>query len=148
MNLRKFAESDRAAFLSMCEDFYHSGAADTVISVSQMESSFDQIMQKSPYIQGYIIEADDGGCAGYGIVFPFYSNEGGGLFLMLEEIYVKPAFRSQKLGSFYLENIKEASGLPVKGFKLEICRHNDGARRLYERHGFKPLAYGEMIRVL
>ena len=113
-----------------------------------MESSFDQIVQGSPYIQGYIIEADSGDCAGYGIVFPYYSNEGGGLFLMLEEIYVKPAYRSQRLGSFYLENIKTASGLPVKGFKLEICKHNDGARRLYERHGFQPLAYGEMIRVL
>ena len=80
MNLRKFTEGDRAVFLSMCEDFYHSGAADTVIPVSQMESSFDQIVQGSPYIQGYIIEADGGNCAGYGIVFPYYSNEGGGLF--------------------------------------------------------------------
>lgn len=35
MNLRKFTEGDRAVFLSMCEDFYHSGAADTVIPVSQ-----------------------------------------------------------------------------------------------------------------
>lgn len=147
MKLRPFTENDRAAFLDMCDDFYHSGAAETVIPVSQMETSFDQIMQNSPYIQGYIIEKG-GQTAGYGIVFPFYSNEAGFLCLMLEEIYVKPEYRGQDLGSFYLDHIAKASGLPIKGMKLEICKHNDGARKLYERHGFEDLSYGEMVRAL
>lgn len=147
MVLRKFTSADRSVFLEMCEDFYSSGAALEPIPVRQMEETFEKAVAGSPYVMGFIMEAE-GKTAGYGIVYPFYSNEAGGLCLMLEEIYVKPEFRSHRLGSQYLERIAQTVSSDVIGLKLEICISNEGARRLYEKHGFEPLRYGIMVKKL
>ena len=147
MVLRKFTPADREEFLTMCQDFYSGGAALESIPVPQMEESFRQIVAGSPYIQGYMM-VEEGKNAGYGIVYPFYSNEAGGLILMLEEIYVKPEFRGKKLGTQYLNTIASAAGGGFAGLKLEICPGNEGARRLYESLGFRVLGYGEMVKKL
>lgn len=147
MILRKFTLEDKEEFLAMCRDFYSGGAALEPIPSSRMAESFQQIVSGSPYIQGYMM-IEENRIAGYGIVYPFYSNEAGGLCLMLEEIYVKPDFRGKKLGTQYLNSIAEASGEKYVGLKLEICPTNDGARRLYESQGFRVLGYGEMIKKL
>lgn len=147
MKLRLFEEQDRTAFLDMCTDFYAGGAALHPIPRAQMEQSFQQIMDGSPYIQGFLF-LEEGQVAGYALVYPFYSNEMGGLCLMLEEIYIKPQFRGRGLGSQYLQQVAKAFGRPVAGLKLEVCPENEGARKLYERSGFHPLAYQSMVKTL
>ena len=148
MKLRKFLPSDKAEFLTMCKDFYGpSGATLHPIPESQMEASFDQAAAGNPYIVGYMMELE-GNIAGYGLIYPFYSNEAGGLCLMLEEIYVKPAYRGHKLGTQYLNEIAGVFGGGVTTLKLEICPANPRARKLYESMGFHELGYTSMIKEL
>ncbi len=153
MKLRKFlpARSELEEFLPMCEDFYSGGATLYPIPRSQMEATFWKAANGSPYAIGYFIETE-GKVAGYGLVYPFYSNEAGRLCVMLEEIYVKPEYRCQHLGTAYLEQIAEQVGTdigePVGGLKLEICPTNERARKLYESMGFQVLGYGSMVKKL
>lgn len=147
MQLRKFISSDRADFLEMCRDFYSTGAALKPIPVTQMEHTFESAVEGSPYVMGFILE-ENGQSAGYGLIYPFYSNEAGGLCLMLEEIYVKPSFRGLGLGTQYLESIASAVSPEVVGLKLEICPTNNRARKLYESMGFSLLGYESMIKAL
>jgi len=147
MYLRKFIPADREEFLSMCADFYSTGAALEPIPESHMEKTFDAAVSGSPHVMGFIME-QEGACAGYGLVYPFYSNESGGLCLMLDEIYVKPDFRGQGLGRAYLETVAAASGLSPVALKLEICPKNLRARKLYESSGFSILGYDSMIKAL
>lgn len=147
MQLRKFTPADRADFLEMCVDFYSGGAVLKPIPAAQMEQTFDKAAAGSPYVMGFIME-QEGRSAGYGLIYPFYSNEAGGLCLMLEEIYVKPAFRGLGLGTQYLSNIAAAVGPDVIGLKLEICPANARAKKLYESMGFSLLGYESMIKAL
>lgn len=145
MLLKRFEPNDRAAFLTMCHDFYQGGAALSPIPDEQIDATFSKIVSGSPWIQGFLMYEGDA-LAGYAIVFPFYSNEAGGLCLMLEEIYVLPDFRGKGIGQQYLDSIAGQFDEPVVGMKLEVCPHNEKARALYERNGFRLLEYRSMVK--
>jgi putative acetyltransferase len=53
---------------------------------------------------------------------------------VLEKLYVEPAEQNRGVGAVLLEKAKE---LRPEGFYLWVFQKNDGARRLYERHGFR-----------
>jgi putative acetyltransferase len=53
---------------------------------------------------------------------------------VLEKLYVEPAEQNRGVGTVLLEKAKE---LRPEGFFLWVFQKNDGARRLYERHGFR-----------
>ncbi len=52
----------------------------------------------------------------------------------LDHIYVDPARQSNGIGTTLLERAKE---LRPDGLQLWAFQKNEGARRLYERHGFR-----------
>ena len=147
MTLRPFVPEDRTDFLDMCADFYSGEAALKPIPSAQMKATFDAVISGSPYVRGFILD-QDGNAAGYGLVYPFYSNEAGGLCLMLDEIYVRPEFQGRGFGSQYLREVAAAFGPEAVGLKLEICPRNPRARALYERSGFSVLGYDSMIKPL
>ena len=147
MILRRFEPGDKAAFLAMCRDFYSGGAVLKPIPEKNMETSFQEIISGSPDISGFMM-VDGDEIVGYGIVYPFFSNEGGGRMLMLEEIYVKPDCRGRKFGSEYLNRIASAFSDDIAGLRLEISPGNESARRLYESMGFKKLGYESMIKAI
>jgi GNAT superfamily N-acetyltransferase len=53
---------------------------------------------------------------------------------VLEKIYVEPAEQNRGIGAALLEKAKE---LRPEGLYLWVFQKNDGARRLYEQHGFR-----------
>ncbi len=60
----------------------------------------------------------------------------------LSNIAVDPQFRGQGIGTYILENaFKAADKKGCKRVLLDVTLHNEGARRLYERFGFK--VYGK-----
>ena len=53
---------------------------------------------------------------------------------VLEKIYVEPDAQSRGIGTVLLDKAKE---LRPAGLHLWVFQKNEGARRLYERHGFR-----------
>jgi GNAT superfamily N-acetyltransferase len=53
---------------------------------------------------------------------------------VLEKLYVEPGEQGRGIGAALLEKAKE---LRPDGIYLWVFQKNDGARRLYERHGFR-----------
>lgn len=53
---------------------------------------------------------------------------------VLEKIYVEPGDQNRGIGAVLLEKAKE---LRPDGLYLWVFQRNEGARRLYERHGFQ-----------
>jgi ribosomal protein S18 acetylase RimI-like enzyme len=58
----------------------------------------------------------------------------------LGHIYVHPAFQSRGLGTALLDKTKE---LRLGGFTLWTFPANEQACRFYERHGLRPIEYGD-----
>jgi ribosomal protein S18 acetylase RimI-like enzyme len=60
----------------------------------------------------------------------------------LSNVAVDPQFRGQGIGTYILENaFKDAEKRGCKRVLLDVTLNNEGARRLYERFGFK--VYGK-----
>lgn len=154
MEIRNFVKSDRTEFLSMCKEFYTSGAANESIPFENMENTFEYILKSGVHLKGLLFW-EAGQVAGYGLVILFYSNEAGGLIAFLDEIFVKERFRGKGIGHQYLEKIENYLSTncndgdefyDVVGMRLEVCDSNKGAKKLYNNMGFKSLEYKQLIK--
>jgi GNAT superfamily N-acetyltransferase len=57
----------------------------------------------------------------------------------VEQLYIEPAWTGRAIGSRLLE---EATG-GMAEVRLHCFQANSGARRFYERHGFKAVKFGD-----
>lgn len=145
MTIRKFRENDKSSFIKMCHEFYASGAALEPIPEENMNDTFDYIIKDGNYVKGFIFEKD-GKTAGYGLVIVYYSNAVGGLCGLLDEIYVSPDFQGSGIGSEYLKSISTILDEEIIGIRLEVMDTNKRAIKLYEKQGFKPLDYKQLVK--
>lgn len=141
--IRKFAESDKTAFLTMCMDFYSGEGVDHTIPAAYAEKTFEILLHdNSPFCDAYICERN-GKTAGYALLAITYSNEAGGEVVWIEELYTVPDARGTGVASelidYVLDNYSKAAR-----FRLEVTDENEGAVRLYKKKGFVPLKYNQM----
>ncbi|RAZ85445.1 GNAT family N-acetyltransferase [Mesorhizobium hawassense] len=57
----------------------------------------------------------------------------------VDQLYLDPAWTGQGIGGWLLD--RATAGMPV--IKLHCFQANTGARRFYERHGFRAEAFGD-----
>lgn len=144
ITFRKFKESDRDAFFFMVKKFYAPPAVLHFPSEEVMLSSFDAALKIPELVKGYMFECD-GMTAGYAVVSMKFETEVGGMAAWIEELFVEEAFRSQGIGAEFFEFLKIDLKGKIKRIRLEVGDENDGAKRLYERLGFEPLNYKQMV---
>ena len=137
--IREIKSDDKIDFIKMCMDFYNTDGVDHSIPVSNMEKTFNLLMEGLDFAKAYVCEKNNK-TAGYILLALTYSNEAGGMVVWLDEIYVKPEYRSQGIGDFVIEKYKNK----IARFRLEITESNIGAKKLYLSKGFKDLSYRQM----
>lgn len=141
--IRTIQQADREAYLAMAKEFYSSEAVAHSIPEKHILDTFDELMRSDVYAQAYILEKD-GETAGYALLAKTFSQEGGGLTVWLEEIYVRPEYRGCGLGREFFAFWKEQYG-DFRRFRLEVEPDNARAIALYEQMGFEMLPYQQMI---
>jgi GNAT superfamily N-acetyltransferase len=95
------------------------------------EEAFEPIMARIREHEEVWLAEEDGQLLGF-LGIEESTNLGGAP--VLEKLYVEPADQNRGVGAALLEKAKE---LRPEGFYLWVFQKNDGARRLYERHGFR-----------
>lgn len=145
--IRKFTEQDRTTYLQLSQAFYHSDAVLHAVPEDNFHRTFDACLNDSPYTRGYIVQQGDQ-TAGYALVSFTWSNEVGGVTVLLEELFILPEFQGGGLGSQALQFLEEECGASAKRFRLEVTKSNQGAIRLYEKMGYHSLQYKQMIKDL
>jgi len=85
---------------------------------------------------------------GYAILIHYWSNEYGGDIEMIDEFYVKPAWRGKGIGSAFLNYLGHNADASVKGLQLEVTPRNKRANALYARHGFRPAKNQHLFKKL
>lgn len=143
--IRDFTASDHDAFLAMAGEFYTSDAVMHSVPESCFETTFARCLAGDAFVRGLILESG-GRPAGYALLSFTYSNEAGGLVVLLEEIYVLPEFQGKGLGRELFGFVEAEYAEQARRFRLEVTRCNERAISLYRHLGYEPLDYIQMIK--
>ena len=145
--IRKINYEDLQEYLAMSNDFYHSDAVMKPVPEQYFINSFNEMMRSNEYISCYIIEKE---CktAGYALLARTFSPEVGGMVLWLEELYLKPEYRGEKLGSEFMSFLNETLAPGYRRLRLEVEDYNTAAVGLYKKYGFGFLPYSQMYKEL
>lgn len=139
--VRLMNAQDRETVLDMMRVFY---ASEAVLSNGSEEiflNDFENCVNESPYLEGYIFEAD-GDIQGYAMIAKSFSTEFGKRCIWIEDLYVKEPYRGMGIGSGFLNFITDK--YPDCLFRLEAEKENARAIKAYEKCGFEVLPYLEL----
>ncbi len=146
MPVRNFSAEDRDAVLAMVDTFYHSPGVLHPIPTENFAAVFDEMCGGGSHrLRGLVVE-HEGRCAGFCSLSFSYSTEAGGSVVLIEEVYIDPAFRGQGLGGEVFTFIHHEYSGKAARLRLEVAPENTRAIALYERLGFEKLPYVQMIR--
>ena len=86
--------------------------------------------------------------AGFSVTNRMMQHEAGGVMVWVEDLYIRPAYRGQGLGSRFLQWLEEQLRGDAVMLRLETEPENERAQALYRRLGYEPLGYLQMIKRL
>lgn len=143
LTVHLMTKQDQAYVMPKVQQFYASDAVDHAVPAEVLQQTFQQAVSDNPLITGFILEVD-GEKAGYAYITHLYSSEAGPC-IMIEELLIEPSMRGQGLGQAFFHWLFDAYPNTAR-FRLEVTPENPRAKALYERLGFVPLGYHQMIR--
>ncbi|MDR1020375.1 MAG: GNAT family N-acetyltransferase [Synergistaceae bacterium] len=143
--IRDFERGDLDEYIKMSESFFSSDAVQHPVPREYVIRTFEECIRKNPLLRGLMLEIGHV-AAGYALLSFTWSNEAGGLCVLLEEAYVVPSHRGRGVGSALLRFVEGEYGGKASRFRLEVMRSNASAIRLYERMGYERLYYIQMVK--
>ena len=141
MNIRKMIQDDKSTIIDMMRVFYASPAVLSNGSEEIFEADVENCVNDSPYLEGFVFEENDE-ILGYGMIAKSFSTEFGKPCIWVEDLYLKPEYRGQGVGSKFFEYLEQNYIDCI--FRLEIEEENERAIHVYEKNGFAVLPYMEM----
>ena len=153
MVIREMTSKDIDSVLDMMRIFYNSPAVLHKASDDILKKDIEDCISDLPFIEGYIIEHNDE-IAGYSMLAKSYSTEYAGICIWIEDLYIKPEYRSLGLGTQFFEFVNNkydssssAAAAAVR-FRLEVEPSNKQAIHIYKKCGYNELPYIEMTKEL
>ena len=131
----------REEVLEMMRTFYASPAVLTNGSEEIFAADFENCVNDSPYLEGYVFE-EDNKILGYAMLAKSFSTEFGKPCIWIEDIYIKSEYRGKGIGGSFFEYIGEKYNGYL--FRLEAEEENERAVAVYKKCGFEVLPYLEM----
>jgi GNAT superfamily N-acetyltransferase len=109
------------------------------------EALADQLTAKSPPFHCIVSENEESGLIGFALFYYTYSTWTGKRGLHLEDLYVRPAYRSKQIGRKMLQTLVEIAYAQNLGrVEWMVLRWNERAQNFYSSLGAKPV--DEFIR--
>lgn len=143
--MRKIRAEDRALYLALAREFYETDAVTHKVPEQYFVTTFEELMRSDVYTEGFILDCD-GEDAGYALLSKSFSQEAGGRVLWIEELYVRPQFQGRGVGKRFFAQLDRLIAPDIRRLRLEVCKSNVRAAKLYASFGFQPLEYCQMIR--
>jgi GNAT superfamily N-acetyltransferase len=133
--------------LRMMRELYEADGHDLRVNPETFPSTIDYLL-KDPS-RGRIVLLTDGSVLhGYALLVPYWSNEWGGVVLLLDELFVDRAFRGRGMAKAFLKYLEHERPFGAVVVALEVSSGNTRARALYESMGFTDRHLRTMTRRL
>lgn len=137
MIIKPLTESHVREFAEMVVHFYEEDPGDYPMTLERALRQAAEMLERPEGGAIPLLMHVDGALAGYAILVPYYSNEFGGWTVWLDELFIRPESRGRGLGGMFLDQLRAwALDRDMVRIVLEVRPDNEGARRLYGRHGF------------
>ena len=140
-NVRKMQKEDKEDIILMMKTFYSSDAVFTNGSEEIFNNDFENCVNNSPYLEGYVFY-NEKEIQGYAMIAKSFSTEFGKACYWIEDLYIKPAYRGLGIGTEFFSYIEKL--YPDVIFRLEVEKENERAVHVYKKCGFTSLPYAEM----
>lgn len=139
--IRKMVRDDKEMIIDMMRVFYASPAVLSNGSEEIFEADVENCVNDSPYLEGFVFEAE-GEIQGYGMIAKSFSTEFGKPCIWIEDLYFKPEYRGLGTGTKFFAYLEQTYTDCI--FRLEVEEENERAIRVYKKNGFDILPYMEM----
>ncbi len=145
MTIRKMESTDFDKVLEMMKVFYASNALLIHPEEAVLRKTLEDAIGAGPYVEGFVFCRGEE-LAGYGMVAKSYSTEMGGRCVWIEDIYIKPEFRGQGLGTGFLRFVEDRYRNWAVRLRLEAEEDNEKAMSVYRNAGFETLGYVQLVK--
>jgi len=133
--------------LRMMRELYATDAPDLHVDPGKFPRTIDRLLAE-PSRGCILLFMRDGVLAGYALLIPYWSNEFGGIVLLVDELLVESAFRGQGIARAFFAFIDVDRPFDAVALALEVSPKNNAARSLYESMGFEERYLRMMTRRL
>lgn len=142
--IRPMNRNDFDSVMEMMRIFYASPAVHTDGSEEIFRADIENCVNDSPYLEGYIFEADSE-IQGYAMVAKSFSTEFGRPCLWIEDLYIKEPYRGLGIGGSFFPFLEKK--YPGVLFRLEAEEENARAVHVYKKNGYDVLPYLELKKI-
>jgi GNAT superfamily N-acetyltransferase len=133
--------------LRMMRELYEIDAHDLRVDAAAFPSTIDYLLDNPE--SGQIVLLTDGRVLhGYALLVSYWSNEWGGIVLLLDELFVDKEFRGRGIAKSFFKYLEHERPFGAVVVALEVSSHNTRARALYESMGFTDRHLQMMTRRL
>lgn len=139
--IRNMTFDDKTEVVAMMTEFYSSPAVHTNGSQEIFSADFDNCINDSPYLEGFVFEVS-GEVKGYAMIAKSFSTEFGKKCIWIEDVYIKKEYRGLGIGKKFFDFLEHNYTNCI--FRLEVEEDNVNAVNLYKKSGFEFMPYAEM----
>ena len=139
---RPLKPNEKELYFHYVDTFYHTDVVESPVPRENYEITFNELMRSDDYLKCYIFEYENKPC-GFALLSKTFSQEAGGVSVTVEEIFIDEQYRGRGLSTEFFGWLKAKP--EIKRLRIEVEDYNEGAKRLYERMGFKLLPYLQMV---
>jgi len=133
--------------LRMMRELYDTDAPDLNVDPAHFPATVDRLLAE-PSRGRVVLFMQDALVRGYALLIPYWSNEFGGIVVLVDELLVEKDHRGQGVAQAFVAFLVEARPFEAVALALEVSPHNARARALYERLGFRDRHHRMMTRGL
>lgn len=133
---RKIGKGDEQSVIQLMHALYEEDKGGKPMSDQKMLNTIEMLGNEPQRGMVMVLEYESE-IIGYAILINFWSNEYGGNLVDINEFYIKKDYRSQGIGSGFIQWLADNKINDAVALQLEVTPNNDRARKLYERLGFK-----------
>lgn len=145
VEIRKMIQTDIEEVLEMMRVFYASPAVLSNGSEEIFRNDIENCVGDCPFLEGYVF-SENSFILGYAMVAKSFSTEFGKPCLWVEDLYLKPDYRSLGIGTRFFAFIEQKYSNCI--VRLEVEKENLSAIHTYKKSGYEMLDYMEMKKEL
>lgn len=137
---RKMERQDTLAVYTMMRGFYERCLGAEHLRDDLLWETIDRCVSSYPYLEGWLILAEDQTIAGYAMLSRGYDPMEAKEYMRLEEFFILPSCRMNGLGQAFLRQLSELYPA-CSGVTIQTAVSDRKSQRLYASLGYHSLAH-------